>query len=410
MTARDLLFKLARVTGFILWVFTSVTWPYFANMTYEDQRSKRDLANLTVLQRRIKSCLLLNLSFFLEPIVRIRLAKILTSHVGDPLSDFDITNAKLNQIMSRRNLVALNFVPTDHLVRCIGSAGFFSLRCHPRLQNKFSITPSMKNLILLVSLTRKFGRSGRKLLSHIGSSQPESSLHDFRSVLTSRGQSTEVKSEILIVGPGVTSHRIDYKKFDEIWWLLTPSTDSQRLAEIMTKGGNHWLVCNNVAAKSASDPLNSEYSRLLRLARGVISHEQWEVEFHKSALPTRNFLSPLAESFWNGSPNLLPRAIGLAILRMAKITVIGADLYTGENLYRLEANRAQTGSDQTAQLHPFFTCISLSGHNPLSNFNAIKLAALSGFVVGSPEFLRLANLSAKSYLERIDYSVGLKRK
>jgi len=182
------------------------------------------------------------------------------------------------------------------------------------------------------------------------------------------------------------------------------------VAAQMARVENNWLVFNNVAAELACGPSSSQFKELLKLAQGVVSHSQWEKQFTDMALPTRNFHSPLSEGFLSGSPNLLPRAIGLAMLRMARSTVIGADLYTGERLYWRESQHAKPGSNQSAHLHPFFTCISLSGHNPLSNFNAVKLAVSAGFIVGSREFLKVTSMSATSYLERIDYSVGKVRK
>ena len=393
-------------------LLTSLVWPTFRDMAYSDQASKRDLANIKALRRRIGRCLFLNLSWSVEPVFRTKLHRILISHISNPISDFEKSRAELNRLFSSRNRVALHLIPTDQLVRCLGSVGFFSLRCHSKLQNNFSTTPTLRNLILLMSFRRKFGRRGVNLLAHVSrfESQPKSSIQDFRGVLSYPGPAATLTPNILIVGPGANSFPMVFEDFDEVWWLLTPSTDCQRLAHSMTKGGDHWLFLNNVAAGYATDPSNSHYREPLAMAKGVIAHSQWEHAFQEMSLSTRNFDSSLAESFLSGSPNLLPRAVSLAIRLNAKVVVTGADLYTGKNLYRHETQRELGGKEYSPQLHPFFTCISLSGHNPLSNFNALKLAFSAGFIVGDRGFIEVMNMSAKTYLEHIDYSVGEKRK
>lgn len=252
MKARNLLLRLVGLVGFIFSVITRVIWPHFADMVYTDGDSKRDTANVVLLQRRISRCLFLNLSFLLEPVFRVKVTKILTAHIGNPLSDFDKTRAELNRLMFSRNQVARTLVPADHVVRCLGSAGFFSLASHPNLQSYCSLTPTLKNLILRVSFIRKFGRTGARLLTQIRSLKllPDSSLPEFRSALTSRRHPPEPQSEVLIVGPGATKYPTNYAKFDEVWWLLTPSTDCNRVAAQMARVENNWLVFNNVAAES----------------------------------------------------------------------------------------------------------------------------------------------------------------
>lgn len=127
-----------------------------------------------------------------------------------------------------------------------------------------------------------------------------------------------------------------------ICWPVTPSMDELVLEKGFSKTSNSWLVMNK---KFASIPIRDleefQIEHLLKV-KGIICAPLWLHAFRKLKMVAIDYTTPFSEMLLVGYPNLLKRAVGLAIFYDARVNVSGINLYSGDNLYLREIIKEST--------------------------------------------------------------------
>lgn len=382
-------------------------WPIFKQMNYSSAQEKSDSERSGAeLQIRIKTALLKNASFLLEPKFRLMLARELIGFVSNSDSDYDLVHSRICEILNRRSKLPALLVPSDHIKRAIRAAGFFSLTMKPSLNRQFAQTPSLRRFFLELGFLRRWGRAGWALLRAF-SREPENlqqaaSAYQKILLLDSSPRNSDWRGKsITLIGPSSRYELTLEAEHQVIWWLVTPSMDELALEAGLSKTNNSWLVMNNVFASIAIRELNEGRMEHLLKAKGIICAPQWLHAFRKLGMVAIYYTTPFSEMLLVGSPNLLQRAVGLAIFHDARVNAVGVNLYAGDDLYLREKKK---------NLHEFFTSISLASHEPVQNFRLARLAKEMGVIEGDAVFTEILELSTAQYLSRLDNGLGRLRR
>lgn len=389
----------------------SFIFPYFSDMSYSSASDKQGDSGVVQLKTRLKRCLIANMSFIFEPVFRIRVLKLLLAHVSDSGADYHVTRSTIQQLLSRRNFLCRHLLPTDHLRRCLGSVGFYSVYTSPGLLEGPGKTPTLKGFILKISILIRQGDGALALLNSLQSAadpkdrgEPSG---DFKAL--NLGRKSLGRTKIFVVGPGETADLSSAKSCDEVWLLVTPNFDLAVLENVLSDGIRPWLFLNNVSAGRLLDTKQSDPRTLISSAAGIYASQTWSQSLKSLGVQTISYASTFSEMFLDGSPNLLPRAVGFAIQRNASLYITGVDLYTGRRIYAQD--RGENATPQSKQrYHPFFTSASLAGHNPIVNFNFLRWAFKLGHIEGDQNLTKLLSISVADYLSILDESVGRARR
>lgn len=379
------------------------------------------MTNQDVLAKNLRLTFLLNLSFLLEPLVRIKLYAALRNWVEGKETNFKACSHQLSGILSSRNKLARSAVPSYGLSRALASLGFFSLS-ESIADRKKSRFYRADKLMLFLSLKLRKDHKWRaiSLENHIFKAGLEPFENMDIALLSRLGgamkdnTSTPVAKErvCLILGPGETNPLVSNTCADIVLILLTPSKDLQILETELNMHKAFLVINGEICAALLSE--NHEHDNLRAIvvrARGLYCPPQHIASLaEKLDIPAASYASGFLDLWSYGSPNLLPRAISVAIAIADKVIIDGADLHTGETLYRRAKGKSVKSMTVTNDRPQFFTCNSLASHDPLWAFFILKGLRRSQFIVGNRGVLDLLDMSGVEYLEKLDDSVGKPRR
>jgi hypothetical protein len=111
-----------------------------------------------------------------------------------------------------------------------------------------------------------------------------------------------------------------------------------------------------------------------------------------------------------GAPNLLHRALGIALNKGHSATIVGANFYIADHIYQQTiSQQGQSFNLPQRSLHEFFICSSYSQHSPVVNFITAKRLKLSGWVIGDEKINEILSWSLQKYLLALEKSIGERR-
>ncbi len=388
-------------------------FPVMGHVKYSNAFEKESPAMVEELLRLANSCLKSNLSYLLEPQFRDVLQATLTHWAREEISYDEAFLAIRTAIETRPRLASL-VVPSYGISQLLRSFGFFSLALKSSKPAARSL-PSLRGRVAFWSRAIKGAGpsflSQRRLVRTIGDdSLPRfepGTLEIFCSPLPARHpfDKPSSASRVLIVGPSHRARSVSTEGFEEILLLVTPSFDVTELSELTTSLGAGWFI-NGVFAEAL---VNSQQTDLLELAAHaskIYCNPLWVAPL-RARLGSRVFSyeSGYMDMWTFGSPNLLHRAVGVALSRELRAHVTGANLYVANRLYDQKSSEGKP----SRQLHPFFTCASYAEHNPVINFLNLRRLYKAGWVSGDQHFEPLMKLSTNDYLIELDASLGRRR-
>lgn len=379
------------------------------------------MTNQDVLAKNLRLTFLLNLSFLLEPLVRIKLYAALRNWVEAKETNFKECSQQLSGILKKRNKLARGVVPSYGLSRALASLGFFSLS-ESIADRKKSRFYRADKLMLFLSL--KFRKNHKWRAIALENQIFKAGVEPFENLdiaLLSRlggamkdDTSAPVAKErvCLILGPGETNPLISHTCADIVLILLTPSKDLQIL-ETELNMHKAFLVINGETCDALLSE-NHEHDNLRAMvvrARGLYCPPQHLASLaEKLDIPAASYASGFLDLWSYGSANLLPRAISVAIAIADKVIIDGADLHTGANLYKRAKGKSVKSMTVTNDRPQFHTCNSMASHDLLWGFFILKGLRRSQFIVGNRGVLDLLDMSGVEYLEKLDDSLGKPRR
>lgn len=397
----------------------SVCFPKLHAMDYPNEGSKLDDSQRLLFVRKLESSLKNNTSFALEPEFRIRILDGLSDWIMNQAS-FEDTKTLIAKAISQRPFFARAFIPSTGFREAVSSAGFFTMLIPSTGRPSSWRSFGLESLVLKASLLANFGVVKiRPVLKDMKLSRRAfEGSYSRKSLSFFRGQLHEAVEEhvhpgraCLIVGPSYP----DLGKVDS--WegmrflLVTPSFDMEVLAGLIERYGAI-PVLNNVSAAEAIRG-RGQLLRLLKKAPRVFVAPSFVDEFvSECGVSASSFQSNFLRTWDTGSPNLLHRAIGVALPEVSRIEITGANLYSGTRIYG-QVLGGTTGLRErpTRSLHQFFTCLSYSNHDPIANFISIKRLFESGLIGTSDESLNtVLRGTLRDYLESLETSLGRTRK
>ena len=397
----------------------SSLFPKLPEMRYPTDVSKLDDSQRLVFLRNLERALLKNLSFLLEPMFRLQVWETLKAWTLNQ-SNFDDTKASLLEAYDRRSRLISRAFPQTGLRKTISSAGFFSFLVPQKSRTSSIRSLSLESVIRRASLLLHFPLSqsvavlrDMKLSREVSELAFSPGTLDFlRGGIVDRLQvKSGVQKWCLIIGPSDPNLDEVEAWEGEIFVLVTPSFDLQILSDLIERFGATPIL-NNVAASDAVIH-GGQLLNLIAKAKAVyVASHFVESLVSKFGVSAKSSSSRFLLAWDTGNPNLLQRAVGVALQNGYRIQVTGANLYAARGIYDLGLRpdpRALRGSSRV--LHEFFTCISYSSHDPVSNFIFIKRLHESGFLISLDTVLgKVLSGTLEEYLVTIEDTLGRSRK
>jgi hypothetical protein len=391
-------------------------------MAYSDEASKKGDKSLPIAFRRITGGLINNASSLLELRARRQIISALESWCQN-LATFEDTKERLRAILTTRDLTIAGKFLSGDLHTILSSFGFFSF-LYPASDAKLQKRTTPQALILRSSLLIKQRR--KKIIKVlIDMNQSKAGVEtgyalETLSFFTRTGDQDRNSGLVpgdsgrcLIVGPSdSTIPELGYHPEITIA-LVSPSLDIDTLDQLISKHQAIPLL-NNVAATLVIGDPNSRLSRIVRQAKMVYCAPQFVEEFERHiGMPARTYDSRFLQTWEQGSPNLLHRAIGVALDHNLKVEIVGANLYGSKVTYSSAMNNHPYGAmgNSPRRLHEFFTCISYSNHEPIPNFISVKRLYKSGVIAtADPALSSVLAGNLTEYLETLEETLGKLRK
>lgn len=360
--------------------------------------------------------LLGNASYLLERKFRNKLLTILREWSTKD-SSYETTKARLNQHIATRSRLVASLIPFYGVSQLLIGFGFFS-SSQKVLSNRASASsPSLSNMVAQFGILRRSGfgnavKIHRDIVSaRLGlESEFSTSTKDYISINDS-GKNADPK-HILIVAPGPKDESFPFDEFELIFFILTPNSRIEDLAELMKHRSVGVIASFGFVTTVLRGPRSEEWKQLLlscqeiytkppaiKLASEIIGKEVKD--------GSSNFIH-----LWGsvGQANMAQWTTGLCLKLLGgnvRISLVGASLYAGEQIYSKDSNAKPAANSETKK--EFDLCLSLAVHNPVTNFMFMKKLWINNRIEGDAQFSSVVEKSVEDYLGDLDAYQGKNR-
>ena len=371
------------------------------------------------IEREAKRCLLLNLTFFLEPRFRIQLLQAVLRWLRSS-QEYAATRNEMSRLLQTRSIVGKN-LPSRGIARLLMACGQFSMSYETFSTHRSSWNLDLQPLIAKLSFFKRLGPSrGARLVAQMTRLRrgEDFSLEDVSlSCLgltegdLAGGQILPSLSQtVLVIGPGPVTNFPNPTNFSESIVLVTSNTSPSQVLERIEKFKASILINGEMGDLFLKGDVTPEWKCVLSKAKTVFAREQHYQRLRAKLGPKIEPYPTHISQFWLGAggPNLLPLAIGSVLTKRHRVWVEGANLYVADVLYQKDDGTLQDKGEKGEV--EFVTCLAQSNHNSVLNFALLKALERCNLIIGGNDFLQILSTDLRTYLGRLDQSLGAARK